>query len=117
MQHGEQATQSLMAQPDPPTAIVVGSNQILVGVLRELRRSGLRIPDDVSLVTCDEVPLAEFLVPPLATIERDHFEIGAIAATLLLDLRERNLAIKECRLSINQRPVLVPHRSDNSHID
>jgi LacI family transcriptional regulator len=86
LQHGEQATQSLMAQPDPPTAIVVGSNQILVGVLRELRRSGLRIPDDVSLVTCDEVPLAEFLVPPLATIERDHFEIGAIAATLLLEL-------------------------------
>ena len=85
-EHGERAVEFLLAQPDPPTAIVVGSNQILVGVLRALRRAARRIPEDISLVTCDEVPLAEFLVPPLATIERDHFEMGTIAAQLLLEL-------------------------------
>lgn len=84
-EHGERATESLLAQSNPPSAIVAGSNQILVGVLRELRRSQIRIPDDVSLVTCDDVPLAEFLVPPLATIERDHFQMGEIAAGLLLE--------------------------------
>ena len=64
---------------------MAGSNQILVGVLRALHRHDVRIPDDISLVTCDEVPLAEFLVPPLATIERDHHEMGVRAAQLLLD--------------------------------
>jgi LacI family transcriptional regulator len=85
-EHGETATESLLAMPEPPTAIVAGSNQILVGVLRELRRAQRRIPEDVSLVTCDEVPLAEFLEPPIATIERDHHEMGVIAASLLLEL-------------------------------
>lgn len=85
-EHGEVATTSLLAMPDPPTAIVAGSNQILVGVLRGIRRAGCRIPEDVSLVTCDDVPLAEFLTPPLATIERDHYLMGVIAASLLLEL-------------------------------
>ena len=74
-EHGEVATASLLAMPEPPTAIVAGSNQILVGVMvRNAIRPGraCRIPEDVSLVTCDDVPLAEFLTPPLATIERDH---------------------------------------------
>ena len=84
-EHGESATENLLAENAPPTAIVAGSNQILVGVLRALHRHGVRIPDDISLVTCDEVPLAEFLVPPLATIERDHHRMGVLAAQLLLD--------------------------------
>ena len=84
-EHGENATENLLAESSPPTAIVAGSNQILVGVLRALHRHDVRIPDDISLVTCDEVPLAEFLVPPLATIERDHHEMGVRAAQLLLD--------------------------------
>lgn len=85
-EHGEAATESLLAMPEPPTAIVAGSNQILVGVLRALHHANRRIPEDVSLVTCDEVPLAEFLVPPVATILRDHYEMGVIAASLLLEL-------------------------------
>ena len=85
-QHGAEATRGLLDQTNPPTAIVAGSNQVLVGVLRTLTELGRRIPDDVSLVTCDALPLAEFLVPPLATITRDHHAMGAIAATLLLDL-------------------------------
>jgi LacI family transcriptional regulator len=84
-EHGEQATESLLTQTNPPTAIVAGSNQILVGVLRQIHKHHIRIPDDLSLVTCDEVPLAEFLVPPLATIERDHYQMGVIAAGLLLE--------------------------------
>ncbi len=84
-EHGETATENLLAESVPPTAIVAGSNQILVGVLRALHRHGVRIPDEISLVTCDEVPLAEFLVPPLATIKRDHHRMGVLAAGLLLD--------------------------------
>jgi LacI family transcriptional regulator len=87
-EHGESATESLLALAEPPTAIVAGSNQILVGVLRALRRANVRVPEDVSLVTCDDVPLAEFLVPPLATVERDHYAMGVIAANLLLELLE-----------------------------
>jgi len=85
-EHGERATTALLAEPDPPTAVIAGSNQILVGVLRALRSAGCEVPTDISLVTCDEVPLSEFLVPPLATIQRDPYQMGAIAANLLLEL-------------------------------
>lgn len=85
-EHGDAATTSLLAMSNPPTAIVAGSNQILVGVLRAIQRAGLRIPGDISLVTCDDVPLAEFLTPPLATIERDHYSMGVVAASLLVEL-------------------------------
>lgn len=84
-EHGERATVALLGDKEPPTAIVAGSNQILVGVLRAIRQYRLRIPDDISLVTCDAVPLAEFLIPPLATIVRDHHQMGVVAAELLLE--------------------------------
>ena len=82
--HGADTTLELLASGRAPTAIIAGGNQILVGVLSALRHRQRRIPRDVSLVTCDEVPLAEFLSPPLATIRRDPREMGATAARLLL---------------------------------
>lgn len=83
--HGAAATRELLAGRRPPTAIIAGGNQILVGVLGELTAAELKIPRDISLVTCDEVPLAKFFTPALATIGRDPYEMGLIAATLLLE--------------------------------
>lgn len=83
--HGSAATRELLAGRRPPTAIIAGGNQILVGVLAELATRKLRIPKDISLVTCDEVPLAKFFTPALAMITRDPYEMGSVAARLLLD--------------------------------
>jgi LacI family transcriptional regulator len=82
--HGEAATEALLDRSEPPTAILAGSNQILIGVLRAIRRRKLRIPRDLSLVTCDRLPLSEFIEPSLATIERNHRQMGRVAAELLL---------------------------------
>jgi len=84
-QHGEAATLELMQVDEAPTVIIAGSNQILVGVLRALRTLGLSVPHDVSLITCDDVALSEFLQPAIATISRDPHEIGRIGAELLLE--------------------------------
>lgn len=83
-EHGVAATRRLLALADPPTAVVSGSNQILPGVLQELRRQGKRVPQDVSLVTVDELPLLEFLDPPVAAVSREPLDIGREAAGLLL---------------------------------
>lgn len=89
--HGEAATASLLGARDRPTAIIAGGNQILAGVLRALRRAGPTAHSDISLVTCDDVPLSEFLDPPIATIERDPEEMGTAAADMLLEqLRGRS---------------------------
>lgn len=83
-QHGHDATVELLRRDPRPTAVIAGSNQILVGVLRALRELGLRAPDDVSLVTCDDAPMSEFLDPALTTISRDPSALGGAAAELLL---------------------------------
>jgi LacI family transcriptional regulator len=85
-EHGEQATHALLSEARPPTAIIAGSNLILVGVLRALRRAGCSVPGDVSVVTCDDVLLLDFVQPPLATISRHPQEMGDVAAELLLEL-------------------------------
>jgi LacI family transcriptional regulator len=83
--HGRAATVDLLSARRPPTAIIAGGNQILVGVLGELAARKLRIPRDISLVTCDDVPLAKFFTPPLALVSRDPYEMGTVAARLLLE--------------------------------
>lgn len=77
------ATRELLGGEKPPSALIAGSNQILVGVLRALRDLGLSFPDDVSLATCDEFPFSDHLA--ITTISRDTRELGAVAARLLLE--------------------------------
>jgi len=85
-EYGEAAAAELLdgAAAAPPTALIAGSNQILVGVLKTLRRRQLEVPRDISLVTCDDLPLSEFLFVELATIYRDIPKLGTTAAELLL---------------------------------
>ena len=83
--HGAAATRELLLGRRPPTAIIAGGNQILVGVLGQLKALRLRIPRDISVVTCDDVPLAKFFTPTLSMISRDPYEMGRVAAVMLLD--------------------------------
>lgn len=83
--HGEQSTEQLLAMRPRPTAVIAGGNQTLAGCIRAFARSGLRMPDDISVVTCDEVDLSELHVPPIASIARDTRLLGATAAELLLE--------------------------------
>jgi LacI family transcriptional regulator len=84
-EHGERSTEQVLAMDPRPTAIIAGGNQVLAGCIRSLHRHGIRIPDDISLVTCDEVDLSELHTPPIASIARDTLRLGNIAAELLLE--------------------------------
>jgi LacI family transcriptional regulator len=75
----------LLSKKHPPTAIIATTNQILLGVLRSLRRHEIDVPRELSLVTCDPLPLSEFIQPWLATIDRDHVQMGRTAAELILE--------------------------------
>lgn len=82
--HGRTATRGLLDQAEPPTAIVAGGNQLLIGALTELRDRGVRVGEDISLVSCDAIPVTELFTPPIAVIRRDNREIGRQAALLML---------------------------------
>lgn len=83
-EHGERSAIEFFDMVDGPSALICGGNQVLIGVLRAVRKRELTVPDDVSLVTCDEVSLAEFVMPRLATIGRDISTLGRTSAEELL---------------------------------
>jgi LacI family transcriptional regulator len=83
--HAEAEMTRILGLSNPPTAVIVGGNQLLPGCLRAVRGEGLQVGRDLSLITCDDVSLVEFYDPPLAAISRDNGELGRIAAELLLE--------------------------------
>jgi DNA-binding LacI/PurR family transcriptional regulator len=68
-----------------PTAVVVGSNVVMLGVLQALRALRLKMPDDVSVIAFDDPPWAVALPVRLTVIGQPTFEIGATATKLLLE--------------------------------
>jgi LacI family transcriptional regulator len=67
------------------TAIFAAADLTAAGVLGALREHGRRVPQDVSLIGFDDIPLAEFLDPPLTTVHVPAVEVGEALATLLLE--------------------------------
>ncbi|MCL6537374.1 MAG: LacI family DNA-binding transcriptional regulator [Acidothermus sp.] len=78
----------LLALPDPPTAIFAGSDQQALGVYEAARQRGLRIPQDLSVVGFDDLPVARWLSPPLTTVRQPLTAMGRTAAEMLLNLIE-----------------------------
>ena len=67
-----------------PTAVVAASDLMAVGVTRAAAARGLRVPDDVSVVGFDDLPLAALVEPGLTTVRQDSGRIGAAAADALV---------------------------------
>jgi LacI family transcriptional regulator len=67
-----------------PTAVVAAIDLIAFGLMQALVQHGVRVPDDVSLVGYDDVPFGKQLSVPLTSVRRPHYEMGAMAAELLL---------------------------------
>ena len=76
----------LLDLPDPPTAIFAGSDQQAFGVYEAARQRGLRIPDDLSVVGFDELPVSRWASPPLTTVRQPLAEMGSAAAQMLGEL-------------------------------
>jgi LacI family transcriptional regulator len=70
--------------PAAPDAVFVASDIMAVGALRALQEAGLRVPEDISLVGFDDVPMAERVFPGLTTIRQPIYEMGYSTFELLL---------------------------------
>jgi LacI family transcriptional regulator len=82
---GSEATLELMSLPVPPTAIFCANDLMAVGCYEALRELGRRIPHDVAVMGYDDREIAQHLHPALTTVLLPHFEMGSIAAELLID--------------------------------
>ncbi|MEW9528394.1 LacI family DNA-binding transcriptional regulator [Microbispora sp. NPDC049125] len=81
---GREQGHALLSLDDPPTGIFGGSDLQAFGVLEAARRLGLRVPDDLSVVGFDDLPLARSAWPPLTTVHQPLQEMAALAARMVL---------------------------------
>lgn len=81
---GWQATEHFLALPEPPTAIFAFNDLMALGVLNRLTQSSLRVPQDVSVVGFDDIPLSRYMNPALTTVRQPQTQMGRRAVELLL---------------------------------
>ena len=72
--------------PDPPTAIITGNDLQALGVYQAARELRLHIPEDLSVVGFDDLPVARWVGPPLTTIRQPLVEMAEAAAEMVLGL-------------------------------
>jgi LacI family transcriptional regulator len=77
-------TQLLALVPDVLSAVYAINDAMAIGALRVLRQAGFRVPEDVSLIGCDDIPVAAQLQPALTTLWQPKRELGYLAAKLIL---------------------------------
>ena len=75
----------MLSRMSEVSAIFAANDHIALGVLRALYERGIRVPADVSMVGFDDVPEAEFYIPPLTTIRPDFDAVAAACLDLLLN--------------------------------
>ena len=83
---GFAAGRKFLADPVRPTAVFAASDMMAIGFMRAVHASGLRVPQDVSVVGFDGIEFADFCEPPLTTVRQPREAMGREAAELLVRL-------------------------------
>lgn len=81
---GYAACRELLRLGERPTAIFACNDLMAIGALRAIDEAGLRVPDDLSLVGYDDIPLISFVVPALTTVAQPSRELGQVAVRRLV---------------------------------
>ncbi|MEN3185602.1 MAG: LacI family DNA-binding transcriptional regulator [Atribacterota bacterium] len=105
---GYQMTRSFLELRKLPQAIFAGNNFIAMGVVRAARESGIRIPEDLALVTFDDLELASVLVPFFTVARQPAYTMGSLATQFLLE-RIGGEKIRERREVVLKPEVIIRH--------
>ena len=96
---GYKATQALIGKGCKFTAIFAMSDVMSIGAIRALKDAGLRVPEDVSVIGVDDLPLGRYIVPQLSTIRQSTQKIAQRSVAILLESIEKNQEARHERIS------------------
>lgn len=85
LETGYELARQLLARRPLPDIILTANDNMAIGTYRAAREAGLSIPDDVAIVSFNDIPVAQFLTPPLSTVKIHGEHIGETAVDLLLE--------------------------------
>ncbi|MFC4389178.1 LacI family DNA-binding transcriptional regulator [Gracilibacillus marinus] len=83
---GYQLMNELIHTNSIPEAVYAVSDMMALGVLKAIKENGLRVPQDIKVIGCDDIEACRYSDPSLATVKQDQLKIGRLAAHMLHDL-------------------------------
>jgi len=107
LETGYVAGRDLLARPEPPTAIFAGNDVMAIGVMAAARDTGVRVPDQLTVVGFDDLAVSRYVFPPLTTVRIPKAELMAQATELLLKL----IAGEDVATPVSMVPTLVVRES------
>ena len=106
---GRTLMQSLLERPGPtPTAVFAQNDSMAIGAMHLALEQGIRCPDDISIIGYNDVPLTAHLTPALTTIKLPAYEVGRIAAEVVVSLIENP---ESSRSAVSLAPELIVRES------
>jgi LacI family transcriptional regulator len=105
----------MLELPDPPTAIFAGSDMQAMGVYEAARRHKLRVPDDLSVVGFDDLPMSAWVSPPLTTIVQPLAKMAAMATRTILDLLGGRIDTSSNRIELTTSLVVRASTAPPQH--
>ena len=85
IEQGETAVSAVVKLEPRPTAVMCANDLLALGVLRGLSAMGIAVPDEMAVVGYDDVSFASMLSPSLTSVRQPKYELGVVAAELLLE--------------------------------
>ena len=82
---GYRSTKELLSTGTRPTAIFAGNDLMAFGAMNAIREAKLTIPRDIAVLGFDDIFAARFVTPPLSTISQFQYELGRVAAEMVLE--------------------------------
>jgi LacI family transcriptional regulator len=114
---GLNAGNKLLALTTRPTAIFALTDMMAVGVIHAIAKAGLNVPDDISVIGFDNIPLAPYIMPELTTVAQPIDRIGEVIAGMLLrHMEEGSVEIESVTLQAHlvERNSAHPPRDTGS---
>lgn len=111
LQSGYRAAMHLMANPTPPTAIFAFNDRMGTGAMKYLQAHGWKIPEQVSVIGFDDIPIAEMM--SLTTVRQPSLDMGHQTTRMLFELIEERTAVQEIvlptELIVRESTITVHH--------
>ncbi|MCH1624311.1 LacI family DNA-binding transcriptional regulator [Ferdinandcohnia quinoae] len=91
---GYRAMKQILKAKSYPQAIYAASDMMAFGALRAIKEAGLKVPEDIRLIGCDDIDACRYSDPKLTTVKQDKERLGKLAAYMLNDLINGQSALK-----------------------
>ncbi len=91
---GYVAMKKILEATTLPQAIYAASDMMAFGALRAIKEAGLKVPEDIRLIGCDDIDACRYSDPQLTTVRQDKERLGKLAAHMLNDLTNGTTDLK-----------------------